>query len=136
MRCSIPTEKRGPVKAALYTIDPRSPYFALYTPKYSRFLFFFEMRLNACFNKMAPFRSFAALLKGCSSYGRNGGQPQREMASPQGMKVCAVERRSLPEDFVYFPALWECNRRHSYFLRIFRSFGVRCSVRHRGRHCA
>ena len=31
--------------------------------------------------------------------------PQEEMASPQGMKVFAVERPRLPEDFVSFPAL-------------------------------
>ena len=31
--------------------------------------------------------------------------PQEEMANPQGMKVFAVERSALPEDFVYFPAL-------------------------------
>ena len=28
-----------------------------------------------------------------------------EMANPQDMKVFAVERHGLPEDFVYFPAL-------------------------------
>ena len=54
---------------------------------------------------MAPFRSFAALLKGCSSYGRNGGHPQEEKANPQGMKVFAVDRLGLPQDFVYFRAL-------------------------------
>ena len=31
--------------------------------------------------------------------------PQEEMANPQGMKVFAVERPGLPEDFVAFPAL-------------------------------
>ena len=31
--------------------------------------------------------------------------PQEEMANPQGMKVFAVERPGLPEDFVFFPAL-------------------------------
>ena len=33
--------------------------------------------------------------------------PQAEMANPQGMKVFAVERPGLPEDFVSFPALCE-----------------------------
>ena len=32
--------------------------------------------------------------------------PQEEMANPQGMKVFAVERPGLPEDFVSFPAVW------------------------------
>ena len=31
--------------------------------------------------------------------------PQEEIANPQGMKVFAVERHELPEDFVSFPAL-------------------------------
>ena len=31
--------------------------------------------------------------------------PQEEMATPQGMKVFAVKRPGLPEDFVSFPAL-------------------------------
>ena len=31
--------------------------------------------------------------------------PQNKMANPQGMKVFAVERQRLPEDFVYFHAL-------------------------------
>ena len=56
---------------------------------------------------MTPFGPFAALIKGCSSYGRNGGQPtrQEEMANPQGIKVFIIERPGLPEDFVSFPAL-------------------------------
>ena len=32
--------------------------------------------------------------------------PQEEMANPLGMKVFAVERPGLPEDFVSFPALY------------------------------
>ena len=31
--------------------------------------------------------------------------PQEGMANPQRMTVFAVERRGLPEEFVYFPAL-------------------------------
>ena len=31
--------------------------------------------------------------------------PQEEMANPQEMKLFAVERPGLPEDFAYFPAL-------------------------------
>ena len=31
--------------------------------------------------------------------------PQEEMANPQGIKVLAIERYGLLEDFVYFPAL-------------------------------
>ena len=36
-----------------------------------------KMRLNVCFNEMALFGLFAALIKGCSSYGRNGGRSTR-----------------------------------------------------------
>ena len=32
--------------------------------------------------------------------------PQGEIANPQGMKAFAVEIHGLPEDFVYFPALY------------------------------
>ena len=63
------------------------------------------MRLNVCFNEMALFGPFVALIKGCRSYDRNGDQPIEEMANPQGTKVFAVERPRLPEDFVSFPAL-------------------------------
>ena len=31
--------------------------------------------------------------------------PLEEMANPQGMKIFAVERPGLPQNFVYFPAL-------------------------------
>ena len=31
--------------------------------------------------------------------------PQEELANPEGMKVFAVERLGLPEDFMSFPAL-------------------------------
>ena len=32
--------------------------------------------------------------------------PQEEMAKPPGMKVFGVERPGLPEDFMYYPALF------------------------------
>ena len=35
------------------------------------------MRLNVCFNEMALFGPFTALIKDCSSYGSNGGHPTR-----------------------------------------------------------
>ena len=64
------------------------------------------MRLNACFNEMALFGMFAALIKGAvAAMAEMEVSPQEEMANPQGMKVFAVERPGLPEDFVSFPAL-------------------------------
>ena len=63
--------------------------------------------------------------------------PQEEVANLQGIKVFAVERPGLPEYFVYFPA--PCGVQSSppvYLLLICRSFGVRYSGRHLGRHCA
>ena len=36
-----------------------------------------KMRLNVCFNEMTLFGLFAALIKDCSSYGRNGGRSTR-----------------------------------------------------------
>ena len=44
---------------------------------YSKILPVTKMRLNVCFNEMALFGPFVALIKGGSSYGRNGGQPTR-----------------------------------------------------------
>ena len=64
------------------------------------------MRLNVCFNEMALFGPFAALLsKAVVAMAEMEVSPQEEMANPQGMEVFAVERPGLPEDFVYFPAL-------------------------------
>ena len=65
------------------------------------------MRLNACFNEMTPFRSFAAIFsRVVAVMAEMGVRPQQEeMPNPQGMKVFAVERPELPKDFVYFPAL-------------------------------
>ena len=62
--------------------------------------------------------------------------PQEEMANPQGMKVFAVERPGLPEDFVSFPALCEVQSPPLVFASNLLFFGVRYSVRYRGRHCA
>ena len=62
------------LKAELYTIVPRSPFFSFL---YSKILPVTKMRLNVCFNEMALFGLFVALIKGCSSCGRNGGQPTR-----------------------------------------------------------
>ena len=53
------------------------PVFAFCTPKYCRLQKLYKMRFNVCFNEMAPFGPLSAFLKGCSSYGRNGGQPTR-----------------------------------------------------------
>ena len=45
------------------------------------------------------------LSKAAAAMAEMEASPQEEMANPQGMKVFAVERPGLPEDFVYFPAL-------------------------------
>ena len=66
-------------KAALHTIVPRSLFFAFCTHK---ILPVTKMRLNVCFNETALFGPFAALIKGCSSYGRNGGQPTKGDGQP------------------------------------------------------
>ena len=63
------------VKAALYTMVPRSPFFAFCTTKVIPGI---KCGLNICFNEMALFGPFAAFIKDCSSHGRNGGQPTRE----------------------------------------------------------
>ena len=63
------------------------------------------MRLNVCFNEIALFGLFAALIKAVAAMVEMEASPQEEMANPLGMKVFAVERPELPEDFVSFPAL-------------------------------
>ena len=62
------------------------------------------MRLNVCFNEIALFGLFAAP-KAVAAMVEIEVSPQEEIANPQGMKVFAVERPGLPEDFVSFPAL-------------------------------
>ena len=64
--------------------------------------------------------------------------PQEEMTNPQVMKVYAVERPEIPEDFVSFPALCgvQPNRRHSYLCQIGRLSGVRYSGKSMERLCA
>ena len=101
-----------------------------------------KMRLNVCFNEMALFGLFAALIlqllsKAVAAMAEIEVSPQEEMANPQGMKVFAAERPGLLKISCLFLLCVECNRRHLYLLRICRSFGVRYnSGRHRGRHCA
>ena len=62
--------------------------------------------------------------------------PQEEVANPQGMRMFAVERPGLPEDFVSFPALCGVQSSSLVFAPNLPFFGVRYSGRHRGRHCA
>ena len=62
--------------------------------------------------------------------------PQKEMANPQEMKVFAVERSGLPEDFASFPALCGVQSSPLVSAPICRLFGIRYSGRHRVRHCA
>ena len=51
---------------------------------------------------------------------------QEERTNPQAMKLFAVESHVLSEDFVYCPAIVECNhRRHAYLCRTGQSSGVR-----------
>ena len=93
------------VKAALYTIVPRTIpvfFFAFCTPKY--------FRLQKCGGMFASIKwrylGYLQLLsKAVAAMVEMEVSPQEEMANPQGMKVFAVERPGLPEDFVSFPAL-------------------------------
>ena len=66
------------------------------------------MRLNVCFNEMALFGYLGhlqLLSKVVAAMAEMEVSPQEEMANPKAMKVFAVERPGLSEDFVYFPAL-------------------------------
>ena len=64
------------------------------------------------------------LSKAVAAMAEMEGSPQEEMANPQGMKVFAVERSELPEDFVSFPAL--CGVQSSPLVFICSKFAV-CS---------
>ena len=51
---------------------------------YSKILPVTKMRLNVCFNEMALFGPFAALIEGCRSYEvEREVSPQEEMANPR-----------------------------------------------------
>ena len=62
--------------------------------------------------------------------------PKEEMADPLGIKLFAVERPGLPEDFVSFPALCGVQSSPLVFAPNLPIVEVRYSGRHRGRHCA
>ena len=55
--------------------------------------------------KWSHFGHWQLLSRAVAVIGEMEASPQEEMANPQGMKVFAVERNGLPEDFVSFPAL-------------------------------
>ena len=63
------------------------------------------MRLNVCFNVMALFGLLQLLSKAVATMAEMEASPQEKMANPQGMKVFAVEKPRLPEEFVSSPAL-------------------------------
>ena len=63
--------------------------------------------------------------------------PQEEMANQQGIKVFAVERPGLPEDFVSFPAVCEVQSSPLVFApSLPMVWGPLHSGKHRGKHCA
>ena len=69
-----------------------------------------KIRLNACFNEMAPMKwrhlgHLQLLSRAVAVMAEMEVSLQEEITNPQGMKVFAVERHGLPEDFVSLPAL-------------------------------
>ena len=63
------------------------------------------MRLNVCFNEMVPFGPLPALSRDVAVMAEMEVSPQEKIANPQGMKVFAVGRYGIPEDFVPFRGL-------------------------------
>ena len=61
---------------------------------------------------------------------------RRWLTRKELMKVFAVERPGLPEDFVSFPALCGVQSSLLVFAPNLPSVRVRYRDRHRGRHCA
>ena len=66
------------------------------------------MGFNIYAIEMAPFGPFVAFITGCVAFyiivAEIEDNPLEEMANPQGMKMFAIKRHELPEDFVYFCA--------------------------------
>ena len=73
---SVTTGSRDRANVSLIIIHDCSPI-PVFCFLYSKIFPVTKMRLNVFFNEMGPFGLFAALIKGCSSYGRNGGQSTR-----------------------------------------------------------
>ena len=92
-------------KAALNKIDPRSPYFAFYTPKLLPVTVFEKCGCMPASMKWRHLGHLQLLSRVLAVMAEMEVRPQEEMAKPQGMKVLAVERPGLPEDFASFPAL-------------------------------
>ena len=63
------------------------------------------MRLNVCFNEMVLFGPFELSSRAVAVMSEREVSPQEKMDNPQGMKVFAVDRPGLPEDFLSLPAL-------------------------------
>ena len=77
------------------------------------------------------------LLKAVATMAEMEVSPQEEMANQQGIKVFAVERPGLPEDFVSFPALCEVQSSPLVFApSLPMVWGPLHSGKHRGKHCA
>ena len=125
-------------KAALHIIVSRSPCFAFCSPNYWRLRKCNKMWLNVWFNEMMRSRAAALVtfMAETAEMAEIEVSPQEERANPQGIKMFAVGRHGLPEDFVYFVLCVECNHRHLHFRQIGRLSGVRYSGRHRERLCA
>ena len=85
---------------------------------------------------MALHGPFAALIKAVAAMAEMEVSPQEEMTNPQGIKVFAVERPELPEDFVSFPALCGVQSPPLVFAPKLPFVWGRYSGRHRRRHCA
>ena len=91
------------LKATLYTIVPRSPFFAFCTPKHCRLQK--QSGSMSASMKWRYLNHLQLLSKAVAAMAEMEISPQEEIASPEGMKVFAVERPELSEDFVYFSSL-------------------------------
>ena len=85
---------------------------------------------------MALFGPFAAFIKGCSSFGKNGAAHKRRWLTRKVLNCSPLRNMGFLKISRIFLLCVECSRRHSYLCRIDRLSGVRYSGRHRESLCA
>ena len=97
------------VKAVLYIIVPRPPFLLFVLQNIVGYKNDLECGLMSASMKwrhlghLQLLSTAVAVMTGMTEMEVS---PQEEMANPQDMKVFAVERHGLAENFVYFRALW------------------------------
>ena len=131
----ISDKNRGTLRLHLYTIVPRSQFFAFCTPKYCRLQKCGWMSASMKWRHLAHLQLLSKTVAATAEW---GSAHKRRWLTRKEWKCSPLRDLDfLKISCLLLPLCVECNRRHSYLLRICRLFGVRYnSGRHRGRRCA